>query len=46
MNEPTSSVSDPGQTVVDPGDQPLNPDEEIAEIEKLLAIEQDNFKTR
>jgi superkiller protein 3 len=31
---------------VDPGDQPLSPDEEIAEIEKLLATEPDDFQAR
>ncbi|MBI3807734.1 MAG: tetratricopeptide repeat protein [Nitrospirae bacterium] len=46
MNEPTASVPEQSQTIVDPGDQPLNPDEEIAEIEKLLAIEPDDFQAR
>ena len=44
MNEPTASAPDPSQTIVDPGDQPLSPDEEIAEIEKLLAVEPDDFR--
>ena len=46
MNEPTVSATEQSQTIVDPGDQPLNPDEEIAEIEKLLAIEPDDFQAR
>ena len=39
MNEPTSSVPEQGAAAVDPGDQPLSPDEEIVELEKLLAAE-------
>ena len=31
---------------VDPGEQTLNPDEEITEIEKLLANEPDDFQAR
>jgi tetratricopeptide (TPR) repeat protein len=31
---------------VDAGDQPLSPDEEIAEIEKLLSAEPDDFQAR
>ncbi len=46
MNEPTASAPEQSQTIVDPGDQPLSPDEEIAEIEKLLAIEPDDFQAR
>ena len=46
MNEPTTSAPDQSQTIVDPGDQPLAPDEEIAEIEKLLATEPDDFQAR
>jgi tetratricopeptide (TPR) repeat protein len=46
MNEPTASVPEQGGAVVDPGDLPLNPDEEIAEIEKLLATEPDDFQAR
>jgi len=46
MNEPTASVPEQGGAVVDPGDMPLNPDEEIAEIEKLLAAEPDDFQAR
>jgi tetratricopeptide (TPR) repeat protein len=46
MNEPTSSASETGNAAVDPGDQPLSPDEEIAEIEKLLAVEPDDFQAR
>jgi len=42
----TESAAGQGQTVVDPGDQPLSPDEEIAEIEKLLASEPDDFQAR
>ena len=44
MEETTSSEQ--GRAAVDPGDQPLNPDEEIAEIEKLLAAEPDDFQAR
>ena len=46
MNEPTASAPDQSQTIIDPGDQPLSPDEEIAEIEKLLATEPDDFQAR
>src|SRR4029078_10408022 len=46
MNEPSPSVPDQSQTIVDPGDQPLSPDEEITEIEKLLATEPDDFQAR
>ncbi|HKU51233.1 MAG TPA: tetratricopeptide repeat protein, partial [Nitrospira sp.] len=41
--EPTASQS---EVVLDPGDQPLTPDEEISEIEKLLAGEPDDFQAR
>src|SRR6266545_3696451 len=41
MSEPT-----PSGIAVDPGDQPLSPDEEIVEIEKLLATEPDDFQAR
>ena len=44
MEETTSSEQT--RAAVDPGDQPLNPDEEIAEIEKLLAAEPDDFQAR
>ena len=46
MTEPTVSPTDQSHTVVDPGDQPLSPDEEITEIEKLLAAEPDDFQAR
>ena len=46
MNEPTASAPEQGGAAVDPGDLPLNPDEEIAEIEKLLAAEPDDFQAR
>ena len=46
MNEPTAAAPDLIQTIVDPGDQPLNPDEEIAESEKLLSAEPDEFQAR
>ena len=36
----------PTGVATDPGDQPLSPDEEIAEIEKLLATEPDDFQAR
>ncbi len=45
MSEPTA-VTGQGGTVVDPGDQPLSPDEEIAEIEKHLSAETDDFQAR
>lgn len=41
ISEPTSTA-----TALDPGDQPLSPDEEILEIEKLLATEPDDFQAR
>ena len=44
MEETTSSEQ--GRAAVDPGDQPLNPDEEIVELEKLLAGEPDDFQAR
>jgi tetratricopeptide (TPR) repeat protein len=46
MTEPTVSPTEQSHTVVDPGDQPLSPDEEITEIEKLLAAEPDDFQAR
>ena len=47
MDEPQNSqVADPGATAVDPGDQPLSPEQEIAEIEKLLTEEPDDFQAR
>jgi superkiller protein 3 len=46
MSEETSISAEQGRSVVDPGDQPLSPDEEIAEIEKLLATEADDFQAR
>jgi superkiller protein 3 len=46
MSEQTSAASEQGRTVADHGDQPLGPDEEIAEIEKLLAAEPDDFQAR
>lgn len=42
MSEPTQ----PGAAAVDSGDQPLSPEEEILEIEKLLAVEPDDFQAR
>src|SRR5262245_28049182 len=47
MDTPTPT-SPPTQTgaAVDPGDQPLSRDEEIIEIEKLLATEPDDFQAR
>jgi tetratricopeptide (TPR) repeat protein len=41
---PTSQ--EPSSASLDQADQPLNPDEEIAEIEKLLASEPDDFQAR
>jgi superkiller protein 3 len=46
MSEQTGPSTEQGRAVVDPGDQPLTPDEEIAEIEKLLATEPDDFQAR
>lgn len=46
MSDSTTSASEQGHAVVDPGDQPLTPDEEIAEIEKHLAAEADDFQAR
>lgn len=46
MDQPTSSTSEQGRAAVDQNDQPLNPDEEILEIEKLLASEPDDFQAR
>jgi len=46
MSEETSASGEQGRAVVDPGDQPLNADEEITEIEKLLATEPDDFQAR
>lgn len=43
--KPTSEAAQ-ASVAVDPGDQPLSPDEEIAEIEKLLATEPDDFQAR
>jgi superkiller protein 3 len=48
MDEQQASAT-PEQQVgaaVDPGDQSLNPDEEINELEKLLAAEPDDFQAR
>jgi superkiller protein 3 len=44
MEETTSSEQ--SRAAVDPGDQPLNADEEITELEKLLAAEPDDFQAR
>lgn len=38
--------SEQSRAAVDPGDHPLNPDEEITELEKLLAAEPDDFQAR
>ena len=47
MDTPKSTTeSTQAGTALDPGDQPLSPDEEIAEIEKLLAGEPDDFQAR
>ncbi|MDH4097839.1 MAG: tetratricopeptide repeat protein [Nitrospira sp.] len=43
---PMSEPAQPGAAAVDPGDQPLLPEEEISEIEKLLAVEPDDFQAR
>jgi tetratricopeptide (TPR) repeat protein len=46
MNEQASTPHEPSATAVDPGEMPLAPDEEIAEIEKMLAAEPDDFQAR
>jgi len=46
MSDDTSVPVEQSRAAVDPNDQPLNPDEEIAEIEKLLAAEPDDFHAR
>ena len=46
MNEQASPPHEPGPAAVDPGDMPLAPDEEIAELEKMLAAEPDDFQAR
>ncbi|HXV67662.1 MAG TPA: tetratricopeptide repeat protein [Nitrospira sp.] len=46
MDTPSTPAPTPTGAAVDPGDQPLSPDEEIAEIEKLLATEPDDFQAR
>jgi tetratricopeptide (TPR) repeat protein len=46
MNEQASTPQEPSPTAVDPGEIPLLPDEEIAEIEKMLAAEPDDFQAR
>ncbi|HEU4685663.1 MAG TPA: tetratricopeptide repeat protein [Nitrospira sp.] len=46
MTEPTSPSTEQSRAVVEAGDQPLAPDEEIAELEKLLASEPDDFQAR
>lgn len=46
MSDSTTPSSEQGHAVVDPGDQPLTPDEEIAELEKHLAAESDDFQAR
>ncbi|MBH0190211.1 MAG: tetratricopeptide repeat protein [Nitrospira sp.] len=43
---PMSEPMQPGAAAVDPGDQPLSPEEEISAIEKLLAVEPDDFQAR
>lgn len=46
--QPQTSATSEQQVgaAVDPGDQPMNPDEEIIELEKLLAAEPDDFQAR
>jgi superkiller protein 3 len=47
MNEQDpSNVAEPGGAAVEQPDQPLTPDEEIAELEKLLGTEPDDFQAR
>lgn len=46
MSDSTTPSPEQGHAVVDPGDQPLTPDEEIAELEKHLAAEADDFQAR
>lgn len=40
------NVSEPGGAAVEQPEQPLTPDEEIAELEKLLGTEPDDFQAR
>ncbi len=42
----STSTPEPSGTAVEQGDQPLTPEEEIAELEKLLATEPDDFQAR
>jgi superkiller protein 3 len=46
MDEHASTPHEPSPAAVDPGEMPLAPDEEIAELEKLLAAEPDDFQAR
>ena len=46
MDEPTSTTQTDAGGAVEPPDQQLTPDEEIAELEKLLATEADDFQAR
>jgi tetratricopeptide (TPR) repeat protein len=46
MGEQQMSAGPEQTTAVDAGDQLMNPDEEIAEIEKLLTSEPDDFQAR
>jgi superkiller protein 3 len=46
MTDHTSTPHEPTPAAVDPGDMPLAPDEEIAELEKMLAAEPDDFQAR
>jgi len=46
MNEQASTPQQPSPAAVDAGDMPLAPDEEIAELEKMLAAEPDDFQAR
>src|SRR5919197_5822887 len=46
MTEQQMSTQEAGGATVDQAEQPLSPDEEIAELEKLLATEPDDFQAR
>lgn len=46
MSEDSTQTTEPGGAAVEQPEQPLSPDEEIAELEKLLATEPDDFQAR
>jgi superkiller protein 3 len=46
MSDETTQTTEPGGAAIEQPEQPLAPDEEIAELEKLLAAEPDDFQAR